>query len=349
MRDQRRAGICEDPECPRHRMSPSVIKGQNPDTGLDECMTCYQRRRRREQGYVAPDAVKLNKRVAKSRNKIEEGLLDLGFSPAEATETINEIANRCSALYRFIHGLGPSDDVVMPTDVNVNIQDEPEQDEEEAAVDTEHDVNVNIPPVPRNEIGSQEEGEEVDVDTSMSPVNSEPTIETVSDQLVKEGEKKDGEERWNKVFPELAKGVQEVLAEAHGLTASRIPEAVNAKLGRKDYDQQEFYRGLKEGVGKKLWVKVNAKYYLNANNGNAGRRKALVLEVLQRGKSLGSTQLMAEIEKNPGWEKWGTHDEYYQAMKLGIGSDWFKRGSLYNIAPGTSKNDLMRKMADRVA
>ena len=143
MRDQRRAGICEDPECPRHRMSPSIIKGQNPDTGLDECMTCYPRRRRREQGYVPPDAVKLNKRVAKSRNKIEEGLLDLGFSPAEAAETISEIADRCPALYRFIHGLGPSDDVDMPTDVNVNIQDEPEQDEEEVDVNTEHDVNVN--------------------------------------------------------------------------------------------------------------------------------------------------------------------------------------------------------------
>jgi hypothetical protein len=183
----------------------------------------------------------------------------------------------------------------------------------------------------------------------------EGCIAVVSDQLVKEEEKKEDGERWNTGFPEFAKRVQEALAEGHGLTASRILEAANAKLGRKDYGQQEFYRGLKEGVGKKLWVKANSKYYLNANGGgvvgsrDAERRKALVLRVLQKGKSLGPTQVMEEIEKNPDWEKWGSHDEYYQAMKLGVGSDWFKRGRLYNIAPSPKKEERLTVDPEAIA
>jgi hypothetical protein len=183
----------------------------------------------------------------------------------------------------------------------------------------------------------------------------EGCIAVVSDQLAKEEEKKEDEERRNKGFPEFAKRVQEALAEGHGLTASRILEAVNAKLGRKDYGQQEFYRGLKEGVGKKLWVKANSKYYLNANGGgvadsrDAERRKALVLGVLQKGKSLGATQVMEEIEKNPDWQEWGSHDDYYRTMKLGIGSDWFKRGSLYNIAPPPKKEEELTVAPEAIA
>jgi hypothetical protein len=78
-------------------------------------------------------------------------------------------------------------------------------------------------------------------------------------------------------------------------------------------------------------------------------RRAAILEVLQKGKSLGATQVMEEIEKNPDWEKWGSHDEYYQAMKLGIGSDWFKRGRLYNIAPSPKKEEKLTVDPEAIA
>jgi hypothetical protein len=59
MRDQRRTGLCEDPDCPRKGL-PTTLKGQNPETGGDEGFACYMRRRRREQGNAAPDWVRLN-------------------------------------------------------------------------------------------------------------------------------------------------------------------------------------------------------------------------------------------------------------------------------------------------
>jgi hypothetical protein len=219
-------------------MSPSVIKGQNPDTGLDECMTCYQRRRRREQGYVPPDAVKLNKRVARSRNKIEEGLLDLGFSPAEATDTINEIANRCSALYRFIHGMGPGDDVDMPTDVNVNIQDEPEQDEEEVAVDTAHDVNGNLQ-VSEPQAAPKEPT--VDVDTTASTVNSKPAEKP----------------EWEHCRDAILK----VIPGPEGIPANRLLKLADETMGRK-LNRRIFYAVLADGLKQGIWKKSQGRYYV---------------------------------------------------------------------------------------
>jgi hypothetical protein len=82
---------------------------------------------------------------------------------------------------------------------------------------------------------------------------------------------------------------------------------------------------------------------------SSAARRAAILEVPRKGKSLGATQVMEEIEKNPDWEKWGSRDEYYQAMKLGIGSDWFKRGSLYNISRSPKKEEKLTVDPEAIA
>lgn len=290
MRDQRRTGMCEDPECPRKGM-PVMIKGQNPDTGFDECMSCYQRRRRRAQGYVAPDAVKLNKQIAKSRNKIEEGLLELGFSPAEAADTISEIADRCPALYRFIHGLGPSDDVDIPSGINVN--NELGQEGDEFDGDTIDEVSVNDPPAPEptpvdvdtksdvnvsagaGEVNAEADAPEpeqqkVDVDTAHDVNVNIPAVKGNEVRSQEEGEKVDvdaghdvnvnSDPAVGTVGDQLmdaAKVLSSILAVMHeDALTSWDAESLNAMDSFADFTEEQLQNFLDEGVRQGKWIQV---------------------------------------------------------------------------------------------
>ena len=82
------------------------------------------------------------------------------------------------------------------------------------------------------------------------------------------------------------------------------------------------------------WAKLDAK-----RAGDARAEK--VLAVLKGGKSLGRTQVLEEVQKaNPDWENFGSLDEWNDTIAHGLlESRWFKRGSLYNIAPAPPKKE----------
>ena len=70
-------------------------------------------------------------------------------------------------------------------------------------------------------------------------------------------------------------------------------------------------------------------------------RAEKVLAVLKGGKSLGRTQVLEEVQKaNPDWENFGSLDEWNETIAHGVLENrWFKRGSLYNIAPAPPKKE----------
>jgi hypothetical protein len=82
------------------------------------------------------------------------------------------------------------------------------------------------------------------------------------------------------------------------------------------------------------WKEIDAK---KADDARAEK----VLAVLKGGKSLGGTQVFEEVQKaNSDWENFGSLDEWYETIAHGVLENrWFKRGSLYNIAPAPPKKE----------
>lgn len=128
-----------------------VCGGEKALATADTCFACYQRKLRAEQakaeGHTPATQLREHKRIAKAKNKIEEALLELGYSPVKAQEMIWELTCTCSALARF---LGAEVNVDKQAEVNVNEAQPNEPGTQESdidpfpvSVDNQAETNVN--------------------------------------------------------------------------------------------------------------------------------------------------------------------------------------------------------------